>query len=61
MWDTFPERVRVIIQRDLEEEFVRDDEDRKREDSYRALGDDCDRREWERVRALYKKDESIAA
>ena len=53
-WENLPENVRVIIQRDTEEEFARDDEARERGDAYKPLGHDCDRREWERVRALWK-------
>lgn len=53
-WESLPENVRAIIQRDTEYEFIRDDEARERGDTYKPLGHDCDRREWERVRALWK-------
>ena len=53
-WANLPANVRTIIRRDTEEEFARDDEARERGDTYKPLGHDCDRREWERVRALWK-------
>jgi len=54
-WAKFPQNVRDAIQRDLEETFTRDDEERKDPNStYRPLGWDCDRKEWERVRALWQ-------
>jgi hypothetical protein len=54
MWNDFPPNIQSIIKRDLEEEFKRDDEARANGEQYKPLGDDCDRNEWERVRALYK-------
>jgi len=44
-----------LIQRDLEIEFGRDDDARVNGHKYKPLGDDCDRREWERVKALWDK------
>lgn len=52
-WPTLPEHTRNLIRRDLEEEFKRDNEARTEGWPYRPLGDDCDRREWARVRALW--------
>ena len=53
-WAKFPKNVRDVIQRDLEETFTQDDEARKNLNStYKPLGWDCDRKEWERVRALW--------
>lgn len=55
-WQALPDNVRAVIQRDLETAFRDDDEaraDAARDDSWRTLGHDCDRAEWERVRALW--------
>lgn len=52
-WAVIPEHARSIIKRDLEEEFERDDEARAEGRDYKPLGDDCDRRTWGRVRALW--------
>lgn len=59
-WETLPRGLHALIQRDLEEEFRRDDEMRKPrgltcQTSF-PLGMDCDRAEWEKVRALWNKD-----
>jgi len=56
-WPVLPDHARSIIQRDVEEAFRRDDEARARFHrinigSY-PLGHDCDRVEWEKVRALW--------
>ena len=53
-WHRVPESQRRTIQSDLEEAFACDDRAREMglKDCFR-LGDDCDRRDWERVRALY--------
>lgn len=54
-WPNIAPRAQAVIRRDVEEEFGRDD--RARADgqlSWKPLGDDCDRREWERVRALWR-------
>ena len=53
-WERFPEGPRAIIRRDLEEEFKRDDQARAHGETYKPLGWDCDRRDWERVRALWE-------
>ena len=54
-WGHFPESVKKLIQRDLEEEFARDDEARARGAAHKPLGHDCDRAAWERVRTLWKE------
>ena len=52
-WPQFPPNVQALIRRDLEEAFAKDDEDRATGASFKALGWDCDRAEWEKVRALW--------
>lgn len=52
-WSIIPPSARKIIQRDLEEAFSRDDEAREFSAQYFPLGMDCDRQQWERVRALW--------
>lgn len=56
-WPTIPEHTRAVIQRDLEEEFRRDDEARSKgqRQIYLPLGHDCDRESWEKVREAWKK------
>lgn len=56
-WEKFPESVKNLIQRELEEAFGEDDKGRlhNADDRYRPLGHDCDRKDWERVRALWNK------
>lgn len=56
VWDSLPENARRIIKRDIEEAFERDDADRSEGSQYKALGDDCDRKSWERVKALWIKE-----
>lgn len=53
-WQDFPENVRKLIQREVEEEFRRDDEARARGAAHKPLGHDCDRAAWERVRGLWR-------
>lgn len=48
-WASLPEYVRKIIQRDVETAFA----DAERHPN--CLGMDCDKRSWERVRALWLK------
>ena len=55
-WESLPERARDIIQRDLEDDFRRDDELRAEGSKYPPLGADMDRRQWERVRALWAEE-----
>lgn len=52
-WPALPEKTKVLIQRDLEAEFKRDDEARADGQQWRPLGNDCDRQQWERVRQLW--------
>jgi len=55
-WPELDDRTRRQIERDLERDFEADD--RARRDgrvAYLPLGMDCDRRQWERVRDLYRK------
>lgn len=59
-WHSFPERQKDLIRRELEEEFSRDDEDRASGATHKALGWDCDRREWEKVRALWAGEQQPA-
>jgi hypothetical protein len=55
-WDKFSGDAREVIRRDLEEAFRRDDMIRAGGgEYYRPLGMDCDRGDWERVRALWTK------
>lgn len=54
-WDQFPERVRTLVQREVEEEIKRDDEARERGEEYKPLGWDCDRAAWVRVASLWRK------
>lgn len=53
-WSKMPDNIRGLIKRELEEEFARDDADRKEGRDHRALGHDCDRAEWEMVRNLWR-------
>lgn len=52
-WPLLSQQTQNIIKRDLEEAFTRDDEDREAGRDYKALGHDCDRAEWSRVRKLW--------
>jgi len=53
VWPELTDNARNIIKRDVEEAFARDDEDRADSSYYKALGQDCDRAQWERVRRLW--------
>lgn len=56
-WGELDGDTRLRISTDLEKEFARDDMERARNSGVShplPLGMDMDRREWERVRALYK-------
>ena len=55
IWPMLGENTRHVIQRDLELAFERDDKARATGDSYKPLGWDCDREQWERVRKLWKE------
>lgn len=52
-WPNICKRAQIIIERDIEREFKDDDEARANGDAHKPLGDDCDRREWEKVRTLW--------
>lgn len=52
-WDNFNDSTKSCIRRDLEKAFIEDNEDRLNDRQFKALGHDCDRKEWERVRALW--------
>lgn len=54
IWPLLSENNRAVIQRDLEREFELDDAARAAGDNYKPLGWDCDRKDWERVRALWR-------
>ena len=56
-WAMLPERAKYIIQWGVEWELKRDDIARSRGLSHKPLGADCDRKQWERVRALWKTEE----
>jgi hypothetical protein len=53
-WYRFDDNARAVIQRDIDEYFARDDADRAEGRQHKALGWDCDREQWERVRELWK-------
>ncbi|MCB1711439.1 MAG: hypothetical protein KDH96_02820 [Candidatus Riesia sp.] len=53
-WGRFSDKLRYLIQRDLEGIFEQDDTDRAEGRGVCKLGHDCDRLSWERVRKLYK-------
>ena len=52
-WLELPPRSKSLIRTELDRAFVQDDEDRATGASFKALGWDCDRAEWEKVRALW--------
>lgn len=60
-WPIMQKGTKTVIRRDLEEEFMRDDEARARGDKYLPLGMDCDRAAWEAVRAAWQKEDAQAA
>ena len=47
-WASLPKGARIVIKHDLENAFKRDN----------ALGDDCDRVMWEKVRAAWMREEA---
>lgn len=53
-WPLLEQKTQSILQRDIEEAFARDDNDRAAGREHKALGHDCDRKEWERVRTLWE-------
>lgn len=52
-WKNFPPNAQQLIQRGLEESFQRDDDARANNYPIKELGWDCDRKEWEKIRALW--------
>ena len=52
-WPELPPHSRALIRTELDRAFAQDDEDRATGASFKALGWDCDRKEWEKVRALW--------
>lgn len=56
IWPLLSDKTRAIVQRDVEEAFARDDADREAGSKYHALGHDCDRQQWERVRQLWERE-----
>ena len=52
-WPHLAEGCRKVIARDVNEAFAKDDEARECGDTYRPLGMDMDRQQWERARALW--------
>lgn len=54
-WHDWPDNVRQIIQRDIEEEFDR----AARMPELKVLGDGCDRSYWERVRKLWWNENNL--
>ena len=53
-WRFLDDETRALIERDVEEEFARDDSWRTlHQDKPWPLGDNCDRTEWETVRNLW--------
>jgi hypothetical protein len=53
VWSSLPERAQYLIKRNVEEAFDKDDHARVVGGKW-ALGSDCDRAEWERVRKLWE-------
>jgi hypothetical protein len=54
-WGDLPQHTRQLIEKELEHAFRQDDQARLDGLQYRALGWDCDRESWARVRALWSK------
>ena len=52
-WPNLSEKTQFLIKRDLERDFIQDDEDRRIKSRHNRLGHDCDRKNWEKVRALW--------
>ena len=55
-WIFLPNRVKYIIQLDLEQSFKDDDKSRAENDKHHPLGMDMDRKAWEEVRKCYEND-----
>ena len=52
-WPNLSEKTQFLIKRDLERDFIQDDEDRRIKSRHNRLGHDCDRKNWEKVRRLW--------
>lgn len=50
-WPHLPPGTRTVLQRDIEQAFERDDQDRAEGRQVKELGWDCDRAAWAKVRA----------
>ena len=59
-WPELPPHSRALIRTELERAFEQDDEDRATGASFKALGWDCDRESWEKVRALWAGEQAPA-
>jgi hypothetical protein len=59
-WPALQESTRKVIQRDIEQAFVKDDHARAEDMGWRPLGMDMDRAEWERARSLFYHQNSSA-
>ena len=53
IWPLLSPSTQRIVRADIEEAFSRDDADREAGRTYKALGHDCDRHQWARVRRLW--------
>lgn len=53
-WPRLSDDTKRAIKLDIDEAFIADDKARASGQHYKPLGWDCDRREWERVRALWR-------
>ena len=53
-WPQLSEETQQAIRRDVDQAFEADDKARGSDQPFKPLGWDCDRREWERVRALWR-------
>ena len=54
IWPLLSPITQRIVRLDIEEAFERDDADREAGRTYKALGRDCDRHHWARVRGLWR-------
>ena len=54
-WDSLDKRTQRLIKGELDEAFLRDDEDRALKMDYNTLGGDCDREAWLKVKRAYEK------
>ena len=59
-WPELPPRSKALIRTELDRAFVQDNEDRASGTSFKALGWDCDRADWEKVRALWAGEQPLA-